>query len=204
MNIFSTSRCPIQSAKWLSNQLVTKMGLESAQLLATCFSLDRLAAPDCPRTEKGSPRKHFNPKHPSCLFTMYNRSNMQWVIDHAQAIFEEKYRRYPSGGRHFTHNFLDWVIANINDSHVPNGELTDFLPAITENAICRRTIVNFDNLDTTEQYRYFIIFDKHYSIWPTESDIPPWHPNKDKYTGNTLDFDFSFPLNTTIDTNTPI
>lgn len=204
MNIFSTSPDPIQSAKWLCDKHVLKQGLEGCQLLAHCFTLERLSRPDCPRTQKNTTRKHFNPKHPSTLFTTHNRSNMQWLIKHTQAIFAEKYRRYPNGGQHFAHDFLDWAVANINDSIVPDGELTDFFPAINSEAICRKTIPNFDSLDTTRQYQFFIIFDKPFAIWPTESDIPPWYPNKDKYTGNTSDFDFSFPLNTTIDTNTPI
>lgn len=173
MNIFATSPCPIQSAKWLCDKHVVKQGLESTQLLANCFTLERLAQPDCPRTQTGKPRGHFNPKHPSCIFTTKTRSNMQWVIEHAEAIFQEKYERYPESDRHFTHDFLDWVRNNINDSVVPDGPLTEFTVAISADKLCRLT-PNFDQLPVIEQYRLYIIHDKPFAVWPA-GKIPPWY-----------------------------
>ena len=174
MNIFATSQCPVQSARWLCDKHVVKMGVESVELLANCFTLDRLSKPDCPRTQKNRIRGHFNPKHPSCLFTTHNRSNMRWVIDHAEAIFQEKYERYPKGGRHFSHDFLDWVRANVADSIVPEGELTDFTVAISADKNCRQ-INGFDKLPVTERYRLYIIHDKPFATWP-EGKTPPWIP----------------------------
>jgi len=56
MNIFCIDKDPIQSAKWLCDQHVNKMVLESAQMVANCFSHEVLA--EAPKTKKGTPRKY--------------------------------------------------------------------------------------------------------------------------------------------------
>lgn len=164
MNIFATDRCPIQSARWLPDKLVVKMGLESCQLIATCFSLDRLAASDCPRTQKGKPRGHFNPKHPSSLWTRASRANLQWLLCHTEATFEEKYARYPKGGRHFSHDFLDWAINRFDDCEVESGLQTEFSVAINEDKQCRRH-PHFEKSDVVGKYRLYISMDKPYASW---------------------------------------
>lgn len=176
MNIFTTSDCPIQAAHWLCNKHVTKMGLESCQLLANCFTKEQLSHPDCPRNKRGEIRGHFNPKHPSCIFTTYSKANMRWVIDHAQAIFQEHYERYPLK-RHFAHDFLDWVIQNINISSVPDGPLTEFTVAIREDKNCRK-VPGFNSLPVIEQYRLYIIYDKPFAVWPN-GKCPYWMPQLD-------------------------
>lgn len=171
MNIFATSHCPIQSARWLCNKHIVKQGLESCQLLANCFTKQHLADPSCPRNQSGAPRGHFNPKHPSCFFTTATRANMRWVIAHAQEIFNEHYRRYPLK-RHFSHDFLDWVIANQGQSIVPEGELTDFTVAISQDKWCRQ-IKGFGNLPVVDKYKLYIVCDKPFAKWPI-GETPPW------------------------------
>lgn len=187
MNIFCTSPCPVQSAKWLCDKHVVKQGLESCQILANCFTLAQLAHPLCPRTQTGTARGHFNPKHPSCKFAVESRGNMQWLIDHTEAIFQEKYRRYPTKGRHFAHDFLDWVKANFNNSIVPDGPFTNFTIAISQDKFCRMQ-PGFNYLDIHHQYQSYIIYDKPFAKWPTIDDIPPWYPDKTKYVGYVRDF----------------
>ena len=106
MNIFTTDYCPVQSAQNVCNEHF-KMIVESCQILATCFSLERLAEQDCPRTIKGTPRKHFNPKHPSCVWAKKSTGNMDWLIMHTLALLEEKKYRYPDSPRHCNLHFLE-------------------------------------------------------------------------------------------------
>lgn len=178
MNIFSVHSDPVISAKQLCNKHVVKMPTESVQLLATCFSLDRLAAPDCPRTLTGKVRGHFNPKHPSALFVRKSKLNMLWLLEHCQAMIDEKHRRYPKGGTHFAIHMLNWVIANMDkDAEVPEGDLTDFIPAISVDAVCRQKCADFNSLDSVSQYKQYYIHDKvDIAVWPTIGDVPDWWP----------------------------
>lgn len=164
MNIFCFSRCERESAKWAPDKLVVKMPLESAQLLATCFPLDRLAAEDCPRTMNGDSRKHFNPKHPCSIWVRQTTENFNWLLAHTFALLHEKYERYPNNGRHFVHDFVDWVNANKNDAICPAGYITEFPLCINEDKNCRK-IAGFDNLDRVEQYRLYLKHDKPYATW---------------------------------------
>lgn len=174
MNIFviDDGYDPQECARQQCDEHVKKMGLESCQILATCFTLDRLAESDCPRTQKNKPRKHFNPKHPSCKWANQSTGNVDWLIQHAEELFAEKYRRYPEGGRHFTHDFLDWVIKNVDDMTVPAGELTDFAVAIGDDKKCRQH-PDFDSSDVCGKYRLFYIYDKPFATWK-EKNKPSW------------------------------
>ena len=148
------------------------MGTETVQLLATCFTLDRLSQNDCPKTKTGKSRGHFNPKHPSAIWTRQSKSNMLWLIDHCEAIFQEKYRRYPNGGRHFSHDFLDWVKENLNDSNVNDGDETELLPAIADGNNCKKVVDKFDSLPIVTRYRLYMKLDKAYATW--KQNRPDW------------------------------
>lgn len=149
------------------------MVIESCQLLATCFEVERLAAEDCPRTQKGNPRKWFNPKHPSSIWTRESTGNLDWLILHTQALIEEKYRRYPDKGRHFCHDFLDWVIKNLEDSIVPEGSQTEFSVAINDSMECR-THELFNSGDVIDKYRLYYTHDKPFAKWGKNRPAPDW------------------------------
>lgn len=162
MNIFQTHKTAKRSAEWLCDKLVNKMMVESCQLLATCFDLSRLSAPDCPRTQSGTPRKWFNPKHPSALWTRYSRANMNWLIEHTFYIEEERIKR--GYKPHFSKTFLNWVCDNIQDSFVEDGDFCDVFVAINDKQKCRQ-IKDFDNLPTITKYRLYIKNDKPFATW---------------------------------------
>lgn len=144
--------------------------------MSQCFSLDRLAATDCPRTQKGTPRKHFNPNHPSNKWARATRGNMLWILDYSFYLLDEKYKRYPESGRHFCHSFFEWVELNFDDSIAPSGPLQNFSVAIsdgtsTPRAKCRQ-IAGFDSLTPVEQYRLYYKYDKPFTTW--RRNKPPW------------------------------
>lgn len=171
MNIFAVESNPIQAAQSLCDRHVIKLIVESTQMLANCFSLNRLAASDCPRTKTGEARRFSYPNHPCSKWARHNRGNMWWLLEHAFELCNEKYRRYPNNGRHFCHDFLDWAELNFDDAEVNSGAQTDFAVAIPSAALCRQRL-NFDFLDTVEKYREYYRRDKTWATW--KQNKPEW------------------------------
>jgi hypothetical protein len=66
VNIFYVDKNPMLAAQALVDQHVNKQVSETAQELSNCYTLEQLADPSCPRTKKGTPRKHSYPHHPCC------------------------------------------------------------------------------------------------------------------------------------------
>ena len=56
MNIFCIDENPIQAARWLCDIHLSKMVVESSQMLANCFTSETLE--DAPRAKSGNVRKH--------------------------------------------------------------------------------------------------------------------------------------------------
>jgi hypothetical protein len=152
------------------------MIVESCQILATGFSLNRLASNDCPRTQKGTPRKHFNPKHPSCLWARESTGNFDWLIMHTLGLLDEKKYRYPNGSRHFCHDFVDWVINNIDDAEIPKQDQTEFSIAISEDSKCRQHPL-FNNGSVIDKYRLYYTHDKPFANW-SKREAPDWFFDK--------------------------
>lgn len=177
MNIFllSENYCPIESATMQCDDHVRKMGIESCQLLATCFTKDRLAEKDCPRTQTGKSRGHFNPNHPCGIWVRESTANVDWLVEHAMALFSQYTVRYKK--RHFTETFLDWIIKNLDDAEVAEGDLTEFPIAIGNDKICR-TRSDFESVDTYQKYRYFYLDDKPFASWDKTNIIPDWFVKK--------------------------
>jgi hypothetical protein len=173
MNIFvlSENYCPVESANMQCDEHIRKMGLESCQLLQLLFPLERLAENDCPRTQKGSVRKWFNPKHPCGKWVLESKGNVDWLILHARAQFQQFRRRY--GKVHFTESFLDWVEKNYSEIDIPNKPITKFPIAINEKMTCRQ-VDNFDNFERFEQYRLFYKMDKPFASWEKGVSAPDW------------------------------
>jgi len=175
MNIFCLSEDPTEAAQMQCDKHVAKMCVEYSQLLATCFSLSRLAEDDCPRTQSGNPRKHFNPKHPSSIWTRLSKSNMRWLIRHATALFDEFELRFNK--KHFCRDFLSWVILNIYDADVEEGKLTDFSIAISQDSLCRQDF-RFDFASSVDKYRLYYIHDKKaFAKWNKGRSAPQWYYN---------------------------
>ncbi|MNY27080.1 hypothetical protein D3C86_1609670 [compost metagenome] len=96
MNIFCTSSCPIQSAQDLSNNLVVKMILESAQMLSTAhYILDG--------SQVGYKPTHVN--HPCSIFSRSGDENYQWLWQHFNALCGEYTHR--TGKVHKTGSLLE-------------------------------------------------------------------------------------------------
>ena len=84
MNIFATSPCPIESAKYLDDKRVVKMVLESAQLLSTALTYHELDAPYKPT--------HVN--HPCTKWVCSSDAAYTWLVWHFSALLDEYTARY--------------------------------------------------------------------------------------------------------------
>lgn len=174
MNIFllSDQYCPIESAQMQCDAHIRKQGIETCQLLATAFPLERLKEKDCPRTQTGNPRKHFNPNHPCGIWARKSAANFDWLIIHGLELFAQFNKRYKK--RHFTELFLDWVVSHVDEAEVPEGDLTDFPVAINEKTNCRQ-IDGFEELSVYEKYRAFYLMDKPFAKWEKGIKVPEWY-----------------------------
>lgn len=162
MNIFAIYSNPVKAAHHLCDQHLNKMVVESAQMLATCFTLDRLAQSDCPRSKSGKPRRHSYYNHPCTKWTRASLQNMIWLIIHTEAMETERLRR--GFKPHFTMEFISWCAKNYKDSIVPDGPLTEFAVAISDNQLCRQ-VVGFDSLSPVEKYQLYYKYDKPFATW---------------------------------------
>ena len=96
MNIFAVDTDPIKAAKALPDKHVTKMILESAQMLALVFS-DHYWGIGTVSKVDGTPfktQKGAFKKHPCTIWAAASPANCAWLIQHACALCTEFRRRY--------------------------------------------------------------------------------------------------------------
>jgi hypothetical protein len=167
MNIFVLDSDPIKAARMMCDKHIqSKMIVESGQMLAYCFTPEQLERPDCPKAATGLPRKqakrHRN--HPCSKWVIESKANMEWLIEHALEMCNERMWRWSDSKEHFTRQFIEWCKENKKDSWVPAGNLTPFAVAISESMNCRK-IAGFDNLSTVEKYKLYYKHDKPFAKW---------------------------------------
>jgi len=177
MNIFVLDENPIVAARMLCDVHCNKMILESAQMLANCFTPEQLESVDCPRTKTGSVRKYAHYNHPSSKWVRESRSNMKWLLDHAFEIENERLRR--GFNPHFIMGFLEWVQLNFEKSKIPmDYRLSKFAVAISDDCECRKMVQGFDSLPVVDQYHLYYIWDKHSIAKWKKGNSPQWFNRK--------------------------
>ena len=154
MNIFASSTCPVESAKFLDDKRCTKMVLESAQLLSAALLLNGYTGSDVYKIS------HRN--HPSSVWARKTRGNYKWLLAHFKALCEEYTSRY--GKIHKSSQLLPIFQDNID--LIPEGELMPF----SNNARNLEKGVDFTNvLDTCDAYKLYLA-----SRWETDKREPTW------------------------------
>jgi hypothetical protein len=150
MNIFITSKCPIESAQALANIHVNKMICESLQLLCTAHSV-------LDGTVKVFKPTHQN--HPCSIFTRKSSGNYEWLYKHFKALCDEY--TFRTGKVHKCAEHLEDVATP--PLNISQGELDfDFMCMDDD---CKKT------LDVHKNYRYYL--SKKYSEWQTRVDKRP-------------------------------
>ena len=120
MNLFILDSDAEKAARLYQDLHVNKIVCEGSQMLATAYPLQRLAEPDCPRTQKNTPRVHSYLKHPMTMWVNQCYSNFHWARQHILALSDEY--TFRTGKTHFTLDFLLWCLKN--DPSLPSGQQT--------------------------------------------------------------------------------
>lgn len=154
MNIFFTSECPTESAKFLDTKRVNKMILESAQMLSTALRINGF---------EGDIYKATHANHPSNIWARETRANYLWLLDHFKALAEEYYSRRGKWHKSYV-NLYDTLS---NNSHlIPDGKLTSFA-----NCAARQDLnISYKHLqDVTLAYRLYLA-----DRWKLDKREPTW------------------------------
>jgi hypothetical protein len=158
MNIFYLDEDPVVAAQSLvdihcgAKGCAGKMIVETAQMLANCYTPEQLSHSSCPRTAKGETRGYSYLHHPCSKWTIKSLDNFFWLVNHGQAMHDEKLYRY--GNEHFSYQFIKWCIDNWPD-----------LPSIglTTPALAMKSYPELMNeKDPVGSYRAFYIADKKF------------------------------------------
>ena len=155
MNLFITSKCPIECAKFLDDKRVVKMVLETAQLLSTALRLNDYEGDDVYRmTHKG---------HPCTKWVAQTRMNYLWAVQHLQALCAEYTKRYGK-----VHKCDDMIIKFLAKAHyVPAGCQTPFVNCAANSALG----ISYKSLvDVTRAYKLYLN-----DRWDNDKRTPTWY-----------------------------
>lgn len=112
MNIFAVDADPVKAAQALADRHVSKMILESAQILS--FVADRYGHPAIYKV------KGVHKNHPATIWAGNRWENWNWLVQHALALEQEKIFRTGKG-----HKSADVIRYYYNNNF---GPPKDFLP----------------------------------------------------------------------------
>ncbi len=150
MNLFATSKCPVQSAIDLCDTHVNKMLQEAIQLLSVAhFELDGVI--------RGTKPSHSN--HPSALYVRRCKANYLWTLAHAKALMDEY--TFRKGKVHGYKKYFDEV--GDLPKNIPESGDEDFPMCMP--AECIKT------LDVHTNYKYYL--NQKLKEWLTRTDKKP-------------------------------
>lgn len=157
MNIFAVNDDPVLAANDLLDRHVTKMCLETAQLLCTVAIKRGFAAVYKPT--------HQN--HPATLWLGKSSANWNWLCLHGIALCEEYTRRY--GKIHKCQAYIEDMLARTNEiwgESKPYSEHTPFAQCMPD---------EYKNTDPVIAYRlYYKGAKSGIATWRAPSSIPEW------------------------------
>lgn len=154
MNIFVLDLDPKKAALYHFDKHVTKMVLETSQMLCTALHLHS-SLPDIPY-------KPAHPKHPCTIWAASSISNYDWLCDLGRALAQEYTHRYNK--IHKCAAVIDYCSANAGI--ISRGALTQFAQAMPD---------EYKSIDAVIAYRNFYRFGKAYfsHVW-TRRERPSW------------------------------
>lgn len=141
MNIFVLDRDPIIAAQMLCDRHVSKMILETAQMLSAVS--DRYGFPTLYKPS------HVN--HPCTLWAGDSHDNWLWLVTHGLAMADEKRRRTNKG--HMSEAVITYYYENNFGPPITLSGLTSFAQAMPD--IYKRE-------DAVEAYREYYLNDKQF------------------------------------------
>ena len=180
MNIFYLDECPVKSAEMMCNRHMSKMVVESAQMLSTAHRMldgimekrpsisGKRMVPyyklDDWREEVMYNAVHFN--HPCNVWIRDTSENYFWLYDHFIALGDEFTRRY--GKKHMTIEKLGNVLREL-PKNLKGASITEPALAMTARPECiveGNPVKSYQNFYITKQERFKM-------EWP-EGKQPEW------------------------------
>lgn len=151
MNLFVTSECPTESARYMDDKRATKMLLESAQMLSLAIS------------EHGGvgPYKDSHKSHPISVWSRQTRSNYLWLLKHFKALCDRYTKVY--GKKHKSSYLYNQFLEGAE--LIPKGSLTPFVNCARN----KQHFVDFSHVeDVYEAYRQYLDY-----RWKFTDKYPP-------------------------------
>ena len=182
MNIFYLDKNPVVAAEMSCDKHVTKMILESAQLLSTCHRVQD-GTEYFDKTANGRKIKrwrHPNPnmdavlykagwvKHPSTEWLFESAYNYVWLYKHMMALNEEWKKRYGHKRDHLAIQKLGDLLKSPPINSKINKIATDIKPAMPE--YCK---VNGDGVASYR--KYYIMEKQRFATWKSPAKTPGWY-----------------------------
>jgi hypothetical protein len=167
MNIFAIDKCPNKSAKYLCDKHLSKMAVESFQMLGSAVIRHGAIEENMPLTSKGTPLKGGYHYHPCTKWAGDTYENFVWLASHGISICKEYTDRYQK-----VHACQKGIYHLLNMAKMlPMGGLKDFAIAISDDMNCRK-IGGFDALPSIIKYRLYYKMDKPFATW--KQNKPRW------------------------------
>lgn len=160
MNIFFLDENPERCAEYHCDKHVSKLLLESCQLLCNVFWSFDIEAP--------YRKTHYN--HPCAIWTRASYENFIWLYKLAFYLSQEYTLRY--GKSHKCEEILAWICKNFSSSFISKFPEKSFTsPALIIPA-------NYKTSNTVEAYRNFYIHEKsRFARWEKLNNQPYWWTN---------------------------
>ena len=163
MNIFATSPCPKECAKYLDDKRVVKMILETVQML--CCALNERAGYQI------APYKSTHKNHPCNKWARQDLDKFMWLYRHALALGEEYKSRYNK-----QHKSID-ALRSIDMRTIYGLFETNYFEHPYRFVNCARN--NELNIDYTLIKDVHLAYRKYLSDrWRTDKRAPTWYGQK--------------------------
>lgn len=179
MNVFYIDHDPVTAATWLCDQHVSKMILESAQMMCTAIRMN-LGLDDVPREELPHELRFLyrkaHPKHGSTIWVGTSYDNFKWIFQHVVQMHHQHQLRFGTRHKSFRVARIAWV-------YTMNRRGTKDAVPFVEKGLTPPYMAFGPDLghlkdpaDPVDSYRKFYIADKSkFATW-TNSEPPPWWP----------------------------
>jgi hypothetical protein len=155
MNIFVLDYDVKKCAKYHVDTHVSKMILESAQMLCTCMNVKK--------GNQVAPYKTAQPFHPCNQWVMESKANFIWLAELATELHNEFVHR--RGKTHKSFEVIEYCLANVDKIKWHNNNLTPFAQVVDD---C------FKHQDPVQAYRrYYKRNKQHLHKW-TKRRKPTW------------------------------
>ena len=173
MNIFVLDEDPTLAAIYQCDKHISKMIVETAQMLSTNIRLtngNTSISKEFERHLKDPNRKEIYKvsyqNHPCTIWARKTKGNFLWLKKHGLALCDEYNYRYEK-----IHGSYP-IIASCRSDTIPVGELTKF-------ELCMPDIYKQEN--AVEAYRNLYAFDKsRFAKWNKVRPPPEWYSDKIK------------------------